>query len=150
MENVENSLLDVNLIIDTQSDRYLRETAKWNKFLAILGFIFGGFLILAGVFASVGSSFSTGSETILAFGTGVFAFVFFFILGVLAILPNIFRYRFASQVIQALDANDQVSLTSSLNNLKIFYRFYGILTIAMIAFYSLAFIVAFLNKSRGY
>jgi len=150
MENVETSLLDVNLVIDTQSDRSLRETAKWNKFLAIIGFIFGGFLILAGVFASAGRSFSVGSEAMLAFGSSIFALVFLLVFATLVILPNIFRYRFASQVIQALDANDQVLLTSSLNNLKIFYRFYGILMIIMVALYLFGILAALLGKSRGY
>lgn len=150
MENVETSLLDVNLTIDTQSDRSLRETAKWNKFLAILGFILGGFFILAGVFAAAGRSFSVGSEAMLAFGSNIIVLIFLLIFGSLFILPNIFRFRFASQAIQALDANDQVLLTSSLNNLKIFYRFYGILTIIMIAFYMLGIFFAILGKSRGY
>ncbi|MDI3322240.1 hypothetical protein [Pinibacter soli] len=150
MENVETSLLDVNLTIDTQSDRSLRETAKWNKFLAIIGFIFGGFFILAGVFAIAGSSFSASTEAIFAFGSGIGAVIVFLVFAVLSILPNIFRYRFASQVIQALDTNDQVTLSSSLNNLKIFYRFYGIIMIVMIAFYALAIFFAFLGRSRGY
>jgi hypothetical protein len=150
MENQETSLLDVNLTIDTNSDRYLRETSKWNKFLAIVGFIFGGLFILAGVFATVGSRFAMSSEAILAFGSGIIGFIVLLIFGALIILPNIFRFRFASQITQALDTNDQVLLTSSLNNLKIFYRFYGILVIVMIAFYTLAIFTAFLSKSRGF
>lgn len=143
MENLETSLLDVNLTIDTQSDRYLRETAKWNKFLAILSFIFSGLMILAGVFLTFAAGFMMSSTQLMPFaGMGFFWLIYFLVFAVLTIIPNIYRYRFAAQVLQALDTNDQVTLTSSLGNLKSFYRFYGIMMIVVISIYVLIFLFA--------
>ncbi|MBV4357019.1 hypothetical protein [Pinibacter aurantiacus] len=144
MENTETSLLDVSLTIDTQSDRYLRETAKWNKFLAILCFIFGGLIILGGLYSAFSASF-TGRNSSMAYalGGGVVVFLYISILATLTILPNIYRFRFASQVLQALDTNDQVLLTSSFGNLKTFFRFYSIIIIVLIAFYVFAIFAIF-------
>ena len=47
MENNNASIFEVAL--NEQSRAYLKETAKWGHFLAIIGFILGGFVILAGV-----------------------------------------------------------------------------------------------------
>ncbi|MDH7462342.1 DUF5362 family protein [Chitinophagaceae bacterium 26-R-25] len=142
MENVEASLLDVNLTIDTQSDRYLRETAKWNKFLAILSFIFCGLMVLAGLFLTFAAGFMMSSLQMPFAGMGFFWLIYFLVFAVLTIIPNLYRYRFAAQVLQALDTNDQVTLTSSLGNLKSFYRFYGIMMIVLISIYVLIFLVA--------
>ena len=146
MENVETSLLDVSLTIDVQSDQYLRETAKWNKFLAILSFIFTGIIILLGVFLSAGMSFLPMQMPFESLATlRIVILIYVLVVGALTIIPNIYRYRFAAQMVQALDSHDQASLTTSFGNLKSFYRFYGILTIIGISLYALIFLFAALG-----
>ena len=49
----------------------------------------------------------------------------------------------------ALASNDQVVLNTSFQNLKACFRFVGILTIIMIAFWLLAVIVGLLGAATG-
>jgi hypothetical protein len=42
----------------------------------------------------------------------------------------------------ALNINDQLTLNTSFQNLKIMFRYVGILTIVMLSFYALAIIMA--------
>jgi len=119
---MENSTLDndfttnTELIIDPETRAFLKETSKWAKFLAIVGFIFAGFMVLIGLF----------------FGTIFFA--------ILYIMPMLYMYRFATKIQTALAREDQFELTSAFENLKSLYKFAGIVTIIMLGFYALTFL----------
>ena len=138
--------------IDQSSRTHLWEAAKWAKFLAIVGFIMCGILAIVGIFA--GSVFSSMSSTYDEYGTGPSAFGSGF--GVLMILlyvgiaivyffPCLFLLRFANHMKTALNTDDQVTLNSSFQNLKIMFRYVGIVTIIIISFYLLAFLVGILG-----
>ena len=55
MEQNASNLFDLQ--VDHSSSAYLKETAKWAKFLAIVGFIVCALVVLAGIFA--GSIFAS-------------------------------------------------------------------------------------------
>jgi len=139
------------LSLDNSVNGYLRETAKWSRFLAIVGFIGLGlgliiflFMILVGF-----SSFQTadpynqypGYEKTLFMSRGI-ATVFGLVFIVLYFFPLMYLYRFGTQMRDALNANDQEKLTTAFKNLKSVFRFMGILTIIILALYALVFILA--------
>jgi len=141
---MENSTLDNDfktpdgLMIDNESQAYLKETSKWAKFLAIVGFIMAGFMVLMGLF--MGTIMSTmgggmGGE-IPGFPVWTFS-VLYILFAILYIMPMLYMYRFASKIQTALVQQNQVVLNSAFENLKSLFKFAGIMTIIMLALYAL-------------
>jgi hypothetical protein len=123
--NTESHLFELQVDHNIQS--YLGETARWAKFLAILGFIFCGIFVLVALFA--GSLIATSMR--LAGGSGMGGLVSFIYVAfaLLYFFPCLYLYNFASRMQVALRSNDQEQLSSSFRNLKSCYRFIGILMI---------------------
>ena len=142
MDSQNTNLFELQ--IDASAQSYLRETAKWAKFLAIIGFICCGLLILGGIFAASifatmgGMTSQLGSP--MAAGMGAMLTVVYICIALVYFFPCLFTYRFGSQMQAALRSNDQQLLLSSLRNLKAVYKFIGILTIIMLSFYLLALV----------
>ena len=141
MDSQNTNLFELQ--IDASAQSYLRETAKWAKFLAIVGFICCALLVLVGIFAAslfatMGMSSQFGSP--MAAGMGAMLTVIYICIALVYFFPCLFTYRFGSQMQAALRSNDQQLLISSLRNLKAVYKFMGILTIIVLSFYVLALV----------
>lgn len=115
--------------IDGSMMSVLNETRKWTKFMAILGFIGIGFMLLMGLF--FGTFFPSVMETMpqsspfpikmMGITYVILAIVFFF--------PILFLLNFSNQMKSALYYNNQEALYQSFNNLKRHFKFIGILII---------------------
>jgi hypothetical protein len=149
MEQQEN-LFDLHL--DPQSVNYLSETARWSRFLSILGFILCGLMALMGLF--FGSFMSrlmpNGGENpaFAMIGAGVFSTVFI-ICALIMFFPTLYLYNFSTKTRRALSNNDQPVLAESLKNLKSFFKFFGILAIIYLSLYALALISAIIGAMVG-
>ena len=145
MEIQDNSAVALNIGVDART--YLAETAKWGKFLSILGFIGCGLMVVFGLFA--GSIFATlgnfggrglgGRE--LGAGFGVLFAVIYIALAALYFFPCLFLYRYSTYMQGALRRNDMPALDTSFQNLKSLFKFMGIMMIIALAFYALALII---------
>jgi len=135
--------------VDHLASAYLGETARWAKFLAIVGFIFCGLLALFALFA--GSIFSAAMRGFggggIAFGGGAVLTVVYLLLALLYFFPCLYLFRFASKMQVALGNNDQQQLSESFKNLKSCYRFMGILMIIILGFYALVLIVTIIGAA---
>ncbi|MBO9154052.1 DUF5362 family protein [Chitinophaga sp. GCM10012297] len=140
MEN--SNLFDLN--IDAEVSGYLNETARWGKFLAILGFIGCGFMIFVALIMNfmpmgpagfAGEGYGSGGAV-----TRTLVMVIYLVLGIISIFPYIYLMRFSKRVQLAIQSNDQGSLASAFSNLKSLFKYVGVLTIIMLAFFVLALI----------
>lgn len=125
------------LSISAADKIYLRETKKWAKFLAILGFILSGLMVLGGL--GVGTfmgSFSNEEIPIPGFLIGLFYALF----GLIYFFPSLYLYRYGTNMETALARNDNQALTEAFKNEKSMYKFWAILVIIMLVFYGLAII----------
>jgi hypothetical protein len=151
MEQNETSPL-FGLTIEPETKAQLAETAKWAKFLSIVGFIGLGLLLLVIVLGSLFSKsvssdfsqFEMGTTTQSRMGAG-FQFFFVFLIVALYFFPCLFTFRFATKMKAALAADDQTALNASAQNLKKLFRFMGILTIIGLSFYAIVILVALLG-----
>lgn len=137
MEQDQNTSL-FGLGIDNISRSHLTEAAKWARFLAICGFVFIGLIVIYGIvvsfvivnMASTMSQFdTTANENSLENLMGIGMIIIYIICAVIAFFPYYFLLRFANKMKAALISNDQDSLNGSFQNLKILYRYMGILMI---------------------
>ena len=150
MENLD--LLNNDLQVTPQSQSYLTESAKWGKFLAIVGFIFCGFMvILAFLIPALFSQLAqnSASEATFSFSssTKTIMTVMYLILAVLLFFPCIYLYRFSVKMQVATRNISQENFDDALMNLKSMFKFYGIFTIAILSFYALIIIVSIIGAA---
>lgn len=155
-QNQDSSLFGLN--VDQTGKSHLSEAARWAKFLAIIGFIGCGLIALVGVF--FGSIFSTlsggfpsnspyGDTYSAASGFGALAAVFYIIIALIYFFPCLFLFRFATKMKTAIASNDQETLNVSFQNLKACFRFIGIVTLVLLCFWVLAFVIGLLGAAAG-
>ncbi|HJS55228.1 MAG TPA: DUF5362 family protein [Chitinophagaceae bacterium] len=142
--------------IDTNARVHLSEAARWAKFLAVFGMIMCGVLVIIGVFAgtifsSISNPYGNEYKNPSVFGNGLIVFMIVLYVGiaVLYFFPCLFLLRFANHMRNALNTNDQHTLNSSFQNLKIMFRYMGMLTIVVIALYILAFLFGVMGAAFG-
>ncbi len=142
MENQENANSTVH--VSEASVKYLFETAKWAKFLAIVGFISLALLILIGLITSLllGNIMEEMAPEIASFG---FIGLFYIILAAIFVFPTWYLYQFSIKMIRALSGAGQVEFENALLNQKSLFKFMGIYTIVMLALYVLLFVGVFVG-----
>ncbi len=140
MEQGQN-LLTSDIHVDEIAYGHLKETAKWGKFLGLLGFVLSGLLALVGIFA--GSMITTLMErsgsTAGPVGAGTLTMIY--IIGALIyFFMSLYLYRFAVKMQAALNTTNQETFNESLSNLRMLYRMMGIIMIIYLSILALAMI----------
>ncbi len=124
---------------------FLLETAKWAKFLSILGFIGLGIMMLVLLItmlagATVIDQFEYSKlRTTGALSGGIGTF---FALAILALyfFPIYYLYKAADGIQKGIRNGNHEELTSGFSNLKSHYKFIGIFTIIIVSIYILVFL----------
>jgi Mg2+ and Co2+ transporter CorA len=151
MEQTNTSLF--SLSNDPVTKAHLYETAKWAKFLAVVGMIFLVLMIVAGVFGSA-MLFSTmggldneyGGTGMATYGSGIFA-TYMIVVAVIYFFPLLFTLRFANKMRAALNGNDQQALNTSFQNLKACFRYIGIITIIALVFLAIGLVFGIMGAA---
>lgn len=126
---------------------FLKETAKWTRFLSIVGFVFIGFMVLASfTIGSIFSAMPTGD--IMPFPPIIFT-VMYLLIAALYFFPILYLYRFSTSMLKAVDFQNQTDLEQAFSNLKSHYKFMGILTIIILGFYALMFLFGILGGAAA-
>ena len=141
MENLENTEAGENIFIsNAQITDYLMETSKWGKFLAIVGYVGIGILILIAIFMMIGfSKLSNIVDT--GFPMGAFGFIYI-IMGALYYFPVSYLYKYSVAIKKGLDSKDITTITAGFENLKSLFKFMAIFTIVILSIYGLMLLVA--------
>ena len=138
------------LSIDDANRAHLAEAAKWGRFLAIVGFVVCGLIVLGGLvaaftFSSMGNQLSdlppeyrTNSSLTAGFGVGII--ILYIFVAIIYFFPCLFLLRFSNAMKTALAGNDQVQLNESFKNLKVMFRYVGIIMIIVLSIYLLLFV----------
>jgi hypothetical protein len=153
-QNQGSPLFGLN--IDQIGSAHLGEAARWAKFLAIVGFIMCGLIVLIGLFFGsfmgiFADKYGNNPYNDIPTNSGFAAMVaiYYVVIAVLYFIPCLFLYRFANKAKMALASNDQELLNGSLQNLKATFRYVGIITIIILAFMILAFLLGLLGAAAG-
>lgn len=135
MENYTETPENQMIIDETGKAIYL-EMAKWTKFLAIMGFIGMGLMILAGFF--MGSIFASlpGYSAVGAISGIGFALIYILI-AALYFYPTYALYKFSILIKPALSNNDIMMFNEAITYKKGMFKYMGILTIIGLCFYAL-------------
>lgn len=154
---MDNNVFDQNISdemnLTPMAESFLLTTAKWGKFMAIVGFVVVGLLVLGAIFMNVLIGMFTGElmnaiPSDAAIGEGALIGVMqttytilFIVVAVLYFFPTFYMYKFSVKAINAVNERNADDIELSFKNLKSYFKFMGILTIIMIAYYVLVFLV---------
>jgi len=122
------------------SKAYLLETVRWTRFLAIMGFIFLGLMLLAAVFFMVSGSLLAAYSTELA-GLGTTGVGVLYLVAVLLYFYPIYALtKFSSCIKKGIRHENQELITEGFRYQKNMYKFIGILMIIVLVLYLLIII----------
>ena len=131
--------------------QYLKESAKWSLFLAIMGFIGIGFMIIAaismGTLMSSGLGSSPGMGAMAGMG-GILSGVYI-VMALLYFFPIYYLYKYATDMKNALNSRNNDMLTGALGYLKSHHKFLGVSMIVIISLYILIFVGAIIFGMSG-
>lgn len=130
-ESTLDNNMGAELELSGESKGYLKESAKWAKFLGIVGFIYLGMVIILLVgFGSVLSMFLGGGTLDNEAATG-YGILFFYLvmLFTMVFFPSYFNYLFGRKMLSALENKDTAEINESFKKLKSSYKFWGIVTL---------------------
>ena len=148
MENnlhVENG---ENLVIDWRSKEFLKETAKWTKFLAILGFVGIGLMVLGSLVMLFAPS-SLMSNGDFPFGGKIFMMLLYLAFAVLYYFPISYLYQFSENTKKAIENNDNNAIRDAFEFLKSHYKVMGILTIILLSFYAIMIFIGLIGAGTA-
>jgi hypothetical protein len=115
----------------------LDEMRKWTMFIAIIGFVGIGFLVIMAF--SIGTIMEMSQQD-MPFPGYTFTIIYL-LLAVLYFFPVLYLYKFSVNLKKSLEDSSSDILLAAFAHLKAHYKFIGILCIIMLTFYVLAFIV---------
>jgi hypothetical protein len=145
-----------NLQLNEQAVAGLRESAKWSTFLAIIGFIGVGFMVLAAIF--MGSAMALIPEDPYS-RTGMnpfgamkgFISIFYIVMAVIYFFPILYLYNYAKKMKDALNYRNSDTLSEAFVQLGKHHKFLGIMIIVLISLYIIIAIgmIAFFASMAG-
>lgn len=134
LDNVSGGGTDFSL--SPRAIMFLTQTRKWVNFLAILGFVAIGLMVISGLFFGTMMGAMMGDTGMAAVGGSAFFGLFYIIVALIYFFPVMYLYKFGTKLKTALATRDSISLEQAFENLKSHYKFVGIVAIIGMAFYA--------------
>ena len=138
----ENDPQEEILKLSNQAILYLNETRKWSMFLAILGFITVGLVvIMAFAIGAIFSALPGGESLDMMPGGSTFFMIVYLLVAVVFFFPTWYLFKFSKHPKSALSSKGTDMLEFALKNQKSLFKFMGILTIIGLSVYVIFFII---------
>ncbi len=122
------------LVLNADSRIFLKETAKWAFFLAILGIVGVAFMFLGAIVSFfIVDAMPQNQVQLMPFDFGLFMSVFYIIMALLYIAPIYYLMQFSTKMKKALASKNDEVLTNAFEMLKSHYKYIGVLAIIIIS-----------------
>lgn len=143
-----------NLTIDEEAKAQLLETVRWTKFIAIMGFVFLGLLVIFGLFASAGISMMSEMSGVsgmrgLGGALGVGMMIVYLLVGLLNFFPTYYLYKYSVLIKPAIHSGNQEQFNLALSYQRRMYKFIGVLFLIVVAIYAIMFIFMIIGAVIG-
>lgn len=158
MENLEgNQPIDGSdqeqeqLIVTEEIRSYIYETAKWAKFLSIVGLVFAAFIALMAFSAGgiiEGLAAAAPGNPLVQLGTA-FLTVYFLCISLILFYPSFLLFKYANAANSAVLYADQESFIIAMKKMKSVFKFWGIIAIVILALNLLSIVFAVVAKIGG-
>ncbi len=137
----ENSIL-----LSQKAIGFIYQASQWSKFIAIVGFIVIGFLVLAGLFAGIAASYISDNHVSLPFPPFWISFIYLLV-ALIFFFPIYYLYSFSSKAHAAISTQNGVSMDEAFKNLKAHYKFISIFFIITLCLNIIGVIITFTKGS---
>jgi hypothetical protein len=128
------------LEVDESTKSTLLEMSRWTKFLAILGFVMLGLMILAGIILGiVMTQYTAMAAAIPGIGSSAILLIYV-VLAALYFYPTFALYKYSTGMKAALNNNDKPGFNKALVYLKNMFKYIGIIMIVILCLYGLIII----------
>lgn len=146
---MDNNQEGKRIEIGPETINSLNSTRKWTMFISVLGFIFLGFLLVAGLATSLFLTAFKSKEVNLGIPESLMIVVFV-VIAAIYFFPVFFLFRFSRNMRDAIQNLDQNKLEKGFRNLRLYFTYIGVLIIIVLSIYVLALIgtgasMSFLN-----
>jgi heme/copper-type cytochrome/quinol oxidase subunit 2 len=138
---METTTEDRKIEIGPEILDHLNSTRKWTTFLAVLGFIFLGLLLIAGLATSVFLKTFKTTEANMGIPESLMILLFI-IIGFIYFFPVFFLFRFSRNTRDAIQNLDQNKLLKGFRNLRLYFTYIGILVIVVLTIYAVGLLFA--------
>lgn len=121
----------------------LSGTKPWVRFISVLMFVGAGFMVLGGLAMMLGgaaffkNSPDVGSPAVLGAVLGIVYLVF----AIVYIYPALKLWKYANGIASLLASGSVMDLEDALNQQRSFWKFIGVMMLAILVLYALAFII---------
>ncbi len=138
--------------LDPQTLSLLGEAGKWARFLAIIGFIGVGLLVIlaffmGALFSTLASSMPTPAATV----PGPIFTIIYLIIAAIYYFPIKYQYDFGSSALAASkSSSNSMQIVSAINSLKKHFKFIAIIAIVILSLYALVFVFTFFAAFLGH
>ncbi len=139
------------LAIDDFGQQQLAYASRWAKFLAIVGMVVCGILVLAGIvfFLLPAPDFAPSTLRYRGYrrpglSLGMMGCLYL-IVATVHFFPALYLFQFAEKIKTALLSRDQDTLSVAFQKLKIMFRYSGIVIIVVVILYMLVFVFAIIR-----
>ncbi|GAB4231475.1 MAG: hypothetical protein Tsb0034_03850 [Ekhidna sp.] len=129
-------------LLSKQDLKNLLETAKWGKFLGIVGFVFTGLMVFVGLMMFAVPDMG------LMMPTSVLSLIYM-LLSLFYFFPSLYLYRFSIKIRSGIHNGEMLERSAAFENMKKLFLFMGIVTIVLLAFYVLIFFFGLLGGMLG-
>lgn len=136
------------LVISEEIRSYLYEMTKWANFLAIVGFVLTGLMVVSAF--TVGAAMTTSRElqamsSQMGGLSGLGFTIFFLVYAFVIFYPSLLMFKYASKAKMGVLYGEQEQLNEAIGKLKSLFKYWGILTLIIICLYGLLIISAVLG-----
>lgn len=139
MQNVITEL--EQLTLNSRSKSFLKETAKWAKFLSIMGFIAIGIMVVFSFFAGTILQNLPNAQP-MPMDMGLTLTITYLALALIYFFPVYYLLQFSNKMKAALLTKNNDTLSDAFEVLKSHYKFVGVFTIIVLSLYVLIAIFA--------
>ncbi|MBE9601846.1 hypothetical protein [Pedobacter sp. MC2016-24] len=151
MENLEEEHFEAQLVITEEIRSYIYETAKWTKFLSIVGLVFAAFLAVLALSANgimQGLATAAPGNPLVQLGA-TFLTVYFLAISLILFYPSFLMFKYSNAANTAVLYADQENLTVAMKNMKSIFKFWGIIAIVILTLNILSVVLTVVAKIGG-
>jgi hypothetical protein len=137
---MDSSTENRKIEIDNETLNHLNTTRKWSMFIAVLGLIILGLVIIVGVIAGTFFTAFNTEGTVAGLPESILIAT---VLGmaVAYLFPVVFLFRFSKYTGYAVKTLNREDLRKGIKNLRSFFVYIGILVILFLLVYAAAIII---------
>jgi hypothetical protein len=153
MEKEVNIQDELTMRLTPMAEQYLLAATKWAKFLAIIGFVMSGLMIIMAL--SIGSLLSLATAMGGAAGAGmagvpvVLFSIVYIAMGLVYFFIAFYMYNFASKTQRGILRREDYNIEAGFKALKIQLTIMGVMVIIGLSFFALIFVIAIIAAIAG-